>query len=450
MYIESEAESKHSLLIKNGYVVTMDPARRQGAMDVLIEDDRIARMAPGIDHVTNCVIDASGQLVLPGFVQGHLHLCQSLFRGLADDEPLAQWLDTITELESRHTADTLYTSAQLGLAETLKAGTTSIIDMGTLHYQDSIFQAMMESGIRGQSGKAMMDLTENLPPTLRETTEDSLRQSLDLLHRWHGADSGRIRYGFAPRWQIWNTDRLMQEVMQEAERTGTFVHGHGTEAKEEVQFILNGRGRRPMIDLAEVGMLGPNVQMAHCIWLDEEEMRVLKDTRTHVLHCPCSNLKTGSGFAPIPEMLAKGISVALGSDGAPSNNNLDLFIEMRVASLIQKGRLGSEAMTAEQVLTLATNGGAAALGLAQEIGSLEPGKKADIIILDDGGLAAAPIIDFETNDPVKRIVTSFQSASVQTVIVNGRLIVKDRSLLSMNETEILQNARQALRTILDS
>ncbi len=434
-----------SLLIKNGYLVTMDDQNTRMYGDVLIEGNLIRRIAPRIDGTADKTIDASGMLVLPGFVQSHIHLCQSLLRGQADDQPLRQWLDTITGLEFRHTPDTLYASARLGLAEMIKSGTTSVIDMGTLHHQDSVFQAIKESGIRAQAGKAMMDSTENLPPLLRESTEDSIRESIDLMHRWHGKENGRIRYGFAPRWQLWNTEGLFKEIKQEADMNpGVGIHGHAGEIEYEVEAMLKKTGMRNLVYLESIGVVGPNVQMAHCIWLDEDEYRVMAETGTHAMHCPCCNTKLGSGIARVPEMLARGINVALGSDGAPSNNNLDMFIEMRVASLIQKYRLGADALPAEDVLHMATRGGAAVIGMPDEIGSLEIGKKADIIILDDGGLYAAPMRSFEEDDVTKRLVSSYQSACVQTNIIDGQVVMENRRLLTMDEEQVLKEGRKAL------
>jgi|TARA_B100000315_G_scaffold150373_2_gene139108 cytosine/adenosine deaminase-related metal-dependent hydrolase len=434
-------------LIKNGHILTMDADDTRCTGDILIDGERIEKIASCIDERADRVIDATGGLVLPGFVQSHIHLCQTLFRGQADDQPLLDWLNTMTDLESRHTPETLYASARLGLAEIIKSGTTAIIDMGTVHHQDSVFTAMDESGIRGQSGKAMMDLTENLPPALRETTEDSMSESMDLLHRWNGKAGGRIRYGFAPRWQLWNTDGLLREIKTESDRHDVGVHGHAGEIQYEVPAMLHQRGRRNLKYLEHIGLVGPRVQMAHCIWLDDDELDVLSETGTHVMHCPCCNLKLGSGIARIPEMLARGISVSLGSDGAPSNNNLDMFIEMRVASLIHKYRLGAEALPAREVLGMATKGGAAALGLSDQIGSLEPEKKADLIILDDGGVHAAPIMDFELDDPVERIVSAFQSASVRTSIINGQIVMDNRKLVCMDEEDVIEKARVALRTL---
>jgi 5-methylthioadenosine/S-adenosylhomocysteine deaminase len=437
-----------TLLIKQGYIITLDGAGRRFYGDILLKNDRIKQIAPQIDAQADRVIDAAGMLVLPGFVQAHLHLCQTLLRGQADDMGLLDWLNTITGLEALHTPETLYASARLGLAEMIKSGTTAVIDMGTLHHQDSVFRAIEESGMRAQAGKAMMDLTENLPPALRETTEQSLSESMDLLHRWHGKADGRIRYGFAPRWQLWNTEGLLKEIKQEADRTpGVGIHGHAAEIKEEVDLMLEQRGLRNLNYLAKIGVVGPNVQMAHCIWLDDSEMQVMADTGTSALHCPCCNTKLGSGIAKVPEMLARGINVALGSDGAPSNNNLDLFVEMRMASVIHKYRLGPAHFPAEDTLRMATNGGARAMMLADETGSIEEGKKADLIALDDGGLHAAPLADYEDDDPVKRIVSAFQSDSVRHSVIDGRLVMEDRELLTMDEAEIMEEARKAWRFI---
>ena len=434
-----------TILIKNGYLISMDSAGNQFYGDLLIEGKKIKQIAPKIDVIADKVIDAMDMVILPGFVQSHIHLCQSLLRGQADDQPLLDWLDTVTSLEFRHSPETLYASARIGIAEMIKSGTTSIIDMGTLHHQDSVFIAIEESGIRAQAGKAMMDLTENLPPLLRESTEDSLRNSIDLMHHWHGKADGRIRYGFAPRWQLWNTTELLQTIKQEADwNPGVGIHGHAGEIEYEVKAMVERTGMRNLVYLENIGVVGPNVQMAHCIWLDDDEYRVMAETGTHALHCPCCNTKLGSGIAKVPEMLEKGINVALGSDGAPSNNNLDMFIEMRLASLIHKYRLGAEAMPAKDVLRMATMGGAKAIGMADQIGSLEEGKIADIIILDDGGLSAAPLRSFEEDDVIKRLVSSYQSASVQTSIIDGQIVMENRQLLTMDEADILQAGRKAL------
>lgn len=434
-----------NILIKNGYILALDQDSKQFYSDVYIEDHRIKQIAPEINIKADKVIDAREKVVMPGFIQAHIHLCQSLLRGQADDVPLMEWLDKITSLEFRHTPETLYASARIGIAEMIKSGTTTVIDMGTLHHQDSIFRAIEESGIRAQAGKAMMDLTENLPPLLRETTNNSINESVDLMHRWHGKADGRIRYGFAPRWQLWNTSGLLQEIKQEADNNpGVGIHGHAGEIEYEIRAMIEQTGMRNFVYLEKIGVVGPNVQMAHCIWLDEQEYQIMADSGTHGMHCPCCNTKLGSGIAKVPEMLKRGINVALGSDGAPSNNNLDMFVEMRQASLIHKLRLGADAMPAHDIIRMATTRGAKAIGLADQIGSIEEGKLADIIILDDGGLHAAPVRSYEEEDIIKRLVSSYQSSSVQTSIINGCLVMENRQLLTMNEDEIIQDGKEAL------
>jgi 5-methylthioadenosine/S-adenosylhomocysteine deaminase len=438
-----------TILIKNGYLLTMNDRSQRFTGDIFIENDRIISISPAIERSAEKTIDATGMLVMPGFVQAHIHLCQSLLRGQADDRSLQPWLDTITGLEFCHTPETLYASARLGLAEMIKAGATSVIDMGTLHHQESVFQAIEESGIRAQAGKAMMDRSENLPPLLRETTEDSLRESIDLMHSWHGKANGRIRYGFAPRWQLWNTDGLLQEIKQVADaHPGVGIHGHAGEIEYEIQAMLELTGKRNLVYLESIGVVGPNVQMAHCIWLDDDEYQVMAETGTHAMHCPCCNSKLGSGMAKVPEMLAKGINVALGSDGAPSNNNLDMFIEMRVASLIHKLRLGADALPAETILGMAIRNGASAIGLGDQIGVLEVGRKADIILLDEGGLHAAPIRSYEKDDVVKRLVSSFQSESVRTSIIDGNVVMEDRHLLTMDEHQVIEEGKKELEDLI--
>jgi cytosine/adenosine deaminase-related metal-dependent hydrolase len=208
--------------------------------------------------------------------------------------------------------------------------------------------------------------------------------------------------------------------------------------------MLKLTGMRNLVYLESIGVVGKNVQMAHCIWLDDSEYRIMAETGTHAMHCPCCNLKLSSGIARVPEMLKQGINVALGSDGAPSNNNLDMFIEMRVASLIHKYRLGADAMPAEDILRMATRNGAAAIGLADEIGSLEKGKKADVIILDDGGGSVAPMRSFEEDDVIKRLVSAYQSSSVQTSIIDGQVVMEDRVIKTMSEEEIIEEGKKAL------
>ncbi len=446
-----------NLLIKQGYIIALDSANNIFCGDILIKKDKIFKIAPHIEEKAEKTINASGKLVLPGFIHGHTHLCQTLFTPMFSKcrnniLDLEDSLDLITYYESRHTPETLYASARLGLAQLIKSGATGVNDMGTLHHQESIFCAIKESGIRAQAGKAMMDFTENLPTHLRESTEDSLKESIDLLHRWHGSADNRIRYAFAPRWQLWNTEGLLKEVRSEADHYQVGIHGHAGEGRNEASVMLRQRNRRNLTYLQSLGLVGPHVQMAHCIYLDEEEMQVIEDTGTNVIHCPVSNSVGGRGIARVPEMLARGISVALGSDG-PISGNLNMFTEMRTAYYIHQRRLAdsvtSSFLLPGQILRMATNGGAAALGLSNETGSLEQGKKADLIILDNGGLSAAPCVGFENEDPVTKLVLWYQSQSVQTVIIDGQIVMEDQILQTLDENQILEDAKKATQILMD-
>ncbi|MFZ5924359.1 MAG: 5'-deoxyadenosine deaminase [Bacillota bacterium] len=398
-------------------------------------------------HDIDMVIDAVGKIVMPGFVQAHVHLCQTLFRGQADDLELLDWLKLrIWPLEGAHDEESVYWSAMLGIAELIRGGTTSIIDMETVHHTESAFMAIDASGIRATSGKVMMDYGSEVPSTLMESTSDSLRESEALMNRWHMHDDGRIRYAFAPRFVVSCTDELLMQVRDMARAAAVLLHTHASENRGEVELVQQDRGLRNVVYLRELGLTGPNLVLAHCIWLDDEEMAVLRDSGTKVVHCPSSNLKLASGIAKIPEMLETGVFVSLGADGAPCNNNLDVFQEMRHAALIQKVRLGPTAMPARTVLEMATLGGARAMGLEDEIGSIEPGKRADVVILDLNVPHAAPA---EHVDVVSRIVYEATAADVETTIVDGRVLMYRRKLLTIDEEEVVREANKAIKRVLE-
>ena len=412
------------------------------------DDAVVHRLPVGLHrHDVDMVIDAAGKIVLPGFVQAHVHLCQTLFRGQADDLELLDWLKLrIWPLEGAHDEESVYWSAMLGIAELIRGGTTSIIDMETVHHTESAFWAIDSSGIRAASGKVMMDYGSDVPATLMESAEDSLRESEALLARWHMHDDGRIRYAFAPRFVVSCSDWLLARVRDMARAAGVLVHTHASENRGEIELVQRDRGMRNVVCLRELGLTGPDLVLVHCIWLDDEEMAILRDSGTKVVHCPSSNLKLASGIAKVPEMMDMGVFVSLGADGAPCNNNLDMFAEMRHAALIQKVRLGPTALPAPAVLEMATLGGARAMGMEDEIGSIEPGMRADVIILDLGGPHAAPT---EHVDVVSRVVYEATAADVETTIVDGRVLMYRRKLLAFDENQMVREATKALRQVLE-
>jgi cytosine/adenosine deaminase-related metal-dependent hydrolase len=416
-----------STIIEGGIVVTINEARWVGRADVLIEDGRIAAVGSSLTRPHQAErIAARGMIVLPGLVQAHTHTCQTLCRGHADDLPLLAWLrERVWPYEAALDEKAMRACARLAAAELLLGGTTAILDMGTVHETDALAQALGETGLRATVGKAMMDAGEGVPERLREDTRRSLDDSDALRDRWHGQFEGRLRWAYAPRFVLSCSEALLSEV-GERQRAGALVHSHASEQEAEIALVRGERGMDNIAYFDSLGLSGPRVTLAHCVHATAEERALLARTGTNVTHCPSSNLKLGSGIAPIPEMLAQGIHVALGADGAPCNNNLDGFVELRLAAILHKPRVGPAGFTARQALELATLGGARALGLSDEIGSLETGKRADLIVVDPRTVHTAP-----SPDPVSALVYAAQSRDVRHVMVDGRLLVRDGQLTEL-------------------
>ena len=427
-----------TLVINGATVITLDSKNHVFQGDVLIDRERIAALGPSLAAKGAEVIDAHGQVLLPGFVQTHVHLCQTLFRGAADDLALIDWLKKrIWPMEAAHTPESIYASARLGIAELIRGGTTCALTMETVNHTEQVFRAVEESGFRATVGKCMMDRGDQVPEGLREQTETSLAESLELLERWHGAADGRIRYCFAPRFALSCSRELLERVARLARERGVLVHTHASENKDEIEIVERETGRRNIEYLDEVGLAASHVVLAHCVHLNNSEMEVLSRTGTHVVHCPSSNLKLGSGFAPIVALLDRGISVSLGADGAPCNNRLDMFTEVRTATLIQKALHGAETLPALTMLRMATIDGARALGLDKEIGSIEVGKRADLTLLNLGALHTTP-----HPDTVSTIVYAAEASDVDTVIIDGRVVMRTRELMTLDEQAVIREAKE--------
>ncbi len=405
--------------------------------DLLVEDDRIRAIGENLPTADAMVFDATPYIVIPGFIQTHIHLCQTLFRNLADDLPLLEWLqERIWPFESSHTPESLRLSAQLGICELLMGGTTTIMDMGTVHHMDVVFEEIALSGIRAFSGKTMMD-DQDMHPGLHEPTVKAIDSSLELLERWHNTSNGRVRYAFAPRFLLSCTKDLLKKTAHLANQYKVPFHTHAAESRTEVQMVQDRYGERSFNFMETLKITGPHNCVAHCIWLDETEKMILKENQIKILHCPNSNLKLGSGIAPIPEYLDLGLTVSLGADGAPCNNNLDQFTEMRTAALIQKPKYGPEAMNAETVFRMATIDGARTLGIDDITGSLEIGKKADITFIRNDRI---PSIPFE--NVYSKLVYSTSAAAVEHVMVDGDWIIKNHLPVRYNIGEIIEAVNQ--------
>jgi cytosine/adenosine deaminase-related metal-dependent hydrolase len=440
------------LIIQGATVLTMNPASEVlDRADILIEDGQIIAIGPDAalpwrapGAPPHDLIDASGLVALPGFVQTHIHLCQTLFRHLADDLALIDWLKLrIWPLEAAHSFDSLTASANLGVAELLRSGTTTLLDMGTVHHTDAIGIALERAGIRAIFGKVMMDHGPDVPPGLLESTRDALAESEALCKRWHNHPSGLLQYAFCPRFAHSCSTALLEGTAHLCAQHGATLHTHSSETQFEVNETLRLYGSRNIPYLHRCGLTGPRSVFAHGVWLDDAEISLLARTSTAIAHCPSSNLKLASGIAPIPKLLAAGVKVGLGADGAPCNNTLDAFTEMRLAALIQKPLLGPTAMPADLVLRLATIDGARALGLDHLIGSLEPGKRADITLLSlhhphngtHGALAS-------------RIVYGSYPHNVHSVLVDGKPLLRSYTLTTLDEPQTLAYASEQTSALL--
>jgi 5-methylthioadenosine/S-adenosylhomocysteine deaminase len=435
-----------SLVIRNGVIVTMNDRFEIVRGHVSVRDGRIAALGPHAgDAPHERVIDAAGGYVLPGLIQTHLHLCQTLFRGYADDLPLMDWLRRrVWPLEAAHTAATLRVATRLATTELLLGGTTAVLTMETVHDTEAVFEAAGESGIRATIGKCMMDADDEVPKRLREETRSSVDESVALHRRWHGAFDGRIRVAFAPRFAVSCSRELLHAVAALSTEQHLLVHTHASESREELAIVRRLSGGQSNVEyLAAVGLATPHLCAAHCVWVDEPEQALIAERGVKVLHCPGSNLKLGSGIAPVAKMRARGITVSLGADGAACNNRLDMFEEMRLAATLQAMHVHPGALPAPAVLWMATRAGAQTLGLDAEIGSVEVGKRADLIVVDANRPHLAPGSD----DVYSTLVYAATGADVRTTIVDGTVLVDEGRPVRVDAAEVTATARVAAREL---
>lgn len=431
-------------LFRNACIVMIDDHDTVLQGDLLIQGAQIAAVGPALNVEADEVIDARGRVLMPGLIQTHIHLAQTLFRSQADDWELLDWLQQrILPLEAAHDPDSLFFAASLGLAELIRSGTTAIVDMATVHHTESIFQAILQSGIRAISGKVMMDCGEGVPARLLQTADIALEESVRLMEAWHGKGAGRIRYGLCPRFAVSCSDDLLRETARLAEYHNLHIHTHASENLGEIALVERERGARNIEYLHQVGCVHERAVLAHCVHVDDGEIDLLARQGAHVAHCPSSNLKLASGIAPVPRLMAKGVNVSLGADGAACNNNLDGFQEMRLAALIQKPVHGPRAMDARTVLRMATVNGAKAMGLADQVGSLEVGKKADLIMVDLGGLHTWPEADVTS-----RLVYAARSTDVCLTMVDGQILMRDGVLTTLETSRIQTGASLAIDRLL--
>ena len=411
--------------------------------DLKIEGGRIQAIGRNLPQRGSSVLDATGRFVLPGFVQTHVHLCQTIMRGAADDLALLDWLkQRIWPFEAAHDERSIRASAQLGLAELIRGGTTTLLSMETIHHTDIVFEEARRSGLRAIIGKCLMNTGRGTPKRLLQPARQAFRECEALHRSWHNTSEGRIQLALAPRFILSCTESLLRETDCLARGWGLLVHTHASENRDEVRCVRQRTSWGNIEAFDRWGMLHHRLCLAHCVWPSPRERLLLRESQAKVLHCPSSNLKLGSGIAPIWEFHQAGVQVSLGADGAACNNNLDMFQEMRLAALLQKALHGPKAMPARTVLEMATMGGARALGLDRELGSLEIGKRADMILVNPGKLHSTP-----HGDPISSLVYSSRQSDVETCLVDGHILMKDKDLLTMDRERILRESQKQFQRL---
>jgi 5-methylthioadenosine/S-adenosylhomocysteine deaminase len=431
--------------IKNALVITMDMKRRilnnatiyiknDRIMDITINDDNKEKTSNYDDDV----IDARGMVVLPGLVNSHVHTVQTLFRGVTDNLRLIPWLQKyIYPMEGVMNAEEVYTSSLMGYAEMIRAGTTTCADMQSIRYVDTAFEAASKIGIRATIAKSMMD-SEIIPNNLREDTSSSIKESQRLVKQWDKKDNGRLRSMYGPRFIQGCSTKLLKEAAEIASLEGNGIHTHAAENLDEVKNNIQRYKKRSIEILDDFGLIGSRSILAHCIHINEREFDIISKKSSNVVHCPSSNLKLASGICQVPSFLKRKINIAIGVDGAACNNNLDIFKDMRLAALLSKISRGSKnfAVSAMDILEMATKSGAKALGLDDTIGSIEIGKKADLTIVSLRNLETIPI--FSISD---QLVYATDGHNVETVIIDGKVVLKNRQLTQVNEENLILDAQ---------
>lgn len=440
------AEAAVPWLFHGATLVTMDAERRVFRGDLLVRDGRILSIGPDLVAHGARVVDLTGRWILPGLIQGHLHLGQTLFRGLAENRRLLPWLEeVIWPLEAAHTEESAYWTALVGGIEALRGGTTSLLDIGLVRGASGLFRAARDLGVRAWIGKLLMDRGEQAPAALLDEPAAAIAESRELAARWHGAADGRIQYAVCPRFVYSCSPRLWELAVAQAAEGGYLLHTHAMETVEEQAAVQAIEHRSEFETLEDVGALTVPLKIAHGVWVADAERDRLAAAGAAIMHCPGSNLKLGSGVADVRGLRAGGIAVGIGCDGSPCNNFLDPLGEVRLAAQLQKWKQGPDGFDAREALELATRGGAEALGALDRIGSLEKGKAADFVVLN---LEAVHSLMADSVDPYTRIVFGADRTNIETVYVAGRPVFDRGHVLGVDGAEVLVRAREELRALL--
>ena len=449
------------IFIDGGTVVTMDSERRiirDGA--VVIDEGKIISVGKREDlskeykGKSNFVINGKNKLILPGFIDAHVHTCQTLPKGLADDVDAAKWLSQVLPFELRMTKEDAYYSVQLACMLMIKTGTTCFMEAcATPWLVDTVGKAVKDIGIRGVLTRATMDYSPTgeggVFSNFLESTEDAIKENLRMIEKWNNVADGRIRAWFSFRHLFSTSDELLREIASLAKKYGVGIHAHAAWHQPHIELVKKRTGGYDEIEhLYNLGVLDSNVLLAHVLYVNEKDIELLRKTSTNVVHCPTSNMKSAYGmtiYSKIPEMIHSGVNVCLGCDGTATNNNLDIISEMKISTISHKDcRQAPTLMPAEVMLEMATINGAKALMWDNEIGSIETGKKADLIIVNMKNPKWIP-----RHNPISNIVYSATGDDVETVIIDGKLVMYKRELLTVNEEEILEKAQKTAEKIMN-
>lgn len=439
------ANSTADLLIVGGTIVTMDKDRR------VIEDGAIAVKNGAIVLVgkravvtrnlrAKETINANGKVIIPGLINTHTHVPMTLFRGIADDLDLQEWLQKFIFPAEAKNVDEQFVRAgtRLGLAEFIRGGTTTYCDM--YYFEDAIADETFKAGLRGVLGETIIDF----PVADNKTHEEAMRYAENFVNKWR--KNPLIVPAIAPHAPYTVSEEHLKNVKVLSDKLNAPIVIHVAETQTEVDTITNQKNLRVVEYLDKIGFLNDRVIAAHVVFPDENEIEILKNRNVGVAHCPQSNMKLASGVSPVPAMLAKNLRIGLGTDSAASNNDLSLWEEMDTAAKLHKlFSKDPKVLTAEQAFAMATIGGARALHLENLIGSLETGKRADIAIVDFDSLNQTPFYNIYSS-----LVYSTKAEDVSTVIVNGKILMRDKRLLTLNESVIKKDANLYRQKIINS
>lgn len=427
------------ILLKNGYVLTMNSQDLvYDGGSILVQDDKIlavGKVDPSLVKPDAEIIELNGKYILPGFVNTHVHTSQQISRGVGDDVDFITWLHKrMWPYESNMTEEDSYFSTLMCCLEQIRAGVTSFAEPGG-QFVSGMARAVTEAGLRAKLAKSVMDCGEGLPKIWQKTTEEEIDKQVEDLKKYHNTADGRVQVWFGLRTIFNNTDKLILRTKELADYYHVGIHMHVAEAKSEVEYTIEKYGDPTVTHLHKLGVLDKNLLAVHTVWLTNEEVKLFKQFDVKVSHNPASAMRV-LGFAKIPRMLEEGVCVSIGTDGASSSNRMDMVDEMWLTSLIHKGwRLDSTVVPSEDILRMATKNGARALLDEEHYGSLEVGKKADLIIINPYGPSMMPV-----NDKIASLVTAMHSSNIESTMCNGKWLMKERKILTLDEDAIIKEA----------